>query len=110
MGCVVWLALQPHILGDVSAGGFVAYITAAGLLSKPVRSLTDVNEKIQRGIAAAQSVFDLLDTEVEEDKVSITTQRVQGNIDIKNLSFSYPTGEEVLHNINLTIKAGKRWL
>ena len=107
MGCVVWLALQPHILGDVSAGGFVAYITAAGLLSKPVRSLTDVNEKIQRGIAAAQSVFDLLDTEVEEDKGQFTTQRVQGNIDIKNLSFSYPTGEEVLHNINLTIKAGQ---
>jgi subfamily B ATP-binding cassette protein MsbA len=67
MGGVVWLALQPNILGDVSAGAFVAYITAAGLLSKPVRSLTDVNTKIQRGIAAAQSVFDLLDTAVEED-------------------------------------------
>jgi subfamily B ATP-binding cassette protein MsbA len=63
MGGVVWLALQPNILGDVSAGAFVAYITAAGLLSKPVRSLTDVNTKIQRGISAAQSVFDLLDTE-----------------------------------------------
>ncbi len=107
MGCVVWLALQPNILGDISAGAFVAYITAAGLLSKPVRSLTDVNTKIQRGIAAAQSVFDLLDTPVEVDHGTYSVNRAQGNIEFKNLSFSYPTGEEVLHNINLTIKAGQ---
>jgi subfamily B ATP-binding cassette protein MsbA len=107
MGVVVWVALQPHILGDASAGTFVAYITAAGLLSKPVRSLTDVNEKIQRGIAAAQSVFELLDTPIEPDHGTYTATRVQGHIEIKNLSFRYPTGEEVLHNINLTIQAGQ---
>ena len=75
MGVVVWVALQPHILGDASAGTFVAYITAAGLLSKPVRSLTDVNEKIQRGIAAAQSVFELLDTPIEPDHGTYTATR-----------------------------------
>jgi len=107
MGVVVWVALQPHILGDASAGTFVAYITAAGLLSKPVRSLTDVNEKIQRGIAAAQSVFELLDTPIEPDHGTYSATRVQGHIEIKNLSFRYPTGEEVLHNINLTIQAGQ---
>lgn len=107
MGVVVWVALQPHILGDASAGTFVAYITAAGLLSKPVRSLTDVNEKIQRGIAAAQSVFELLDTPIEPDHGTYTATRVQGHIEIKNLSFRYPTGEAVLHNINLTIQAGQ---
>ena len=107
MGCVVWLALQPNILGDISAGAFVAYITAAGLLSKPVRSLTDVNSKIQRGIAAAQSVFELLDSPVEVDNGQHHATRVQGNIEFKNLSFTYPTGEQVLHNINLSIKAGQ---
>jgi ATP-binding cassette, subfamily B, bacterial MsbA len=107
MGGVVWLALQPNILGDVSAGAFVAYITAAGLLSKPVRSLTDVNTKIQRGISAAQSVFDLLDTEVEDDTGTHQVTKAQGQIEFKNLSFSYPTGEQVLHNINLTIPTGK---
>lgn len=107
MGAVVWLALQPHILGDVSAGEFVAYITAAGLLSKPVRSLTDVNVKIQRGISAAQSVFDLLDSPVEEDTGTYQTPKAQGQLEFKNLSFSYPTGEQVLHNINLTVPTGK---
>jgi subfamily B ATP-binding cassette protein MsbA len=107
MGGVVWLALQPNILGDVSAGAFVAYITAAGLLSKPVRSLTDVNTKIQRGISAAQSVFDLLDTAVEDDTGKYQVTKAQGQIEFKNLSFSYPTGEQVLHNINLTIPIGK---
>ncbi len=107
MGAVVWLALQPNILGDVSAGGFVAYITAAGLLSKPVRSLTDVNSKIQRGISAAQSVFDLLDCTVEKDEGNYQTARAQGQIEFKDLSFSYPTGETVLHQINLTIPSGK---
>lgn len=107
MGSVVWLALQPHILGDVSAGAFVAYITAAGLLSKPVRSLTDVNSKIQKGIAAAQSVFELLDTPVEQETGSYQTAKAQGQLEFKSLSFRYPTGEQVLHNINLTIPAGK---
>ena len=107
MGGVVWLALQPHILGDVSAGAFVAYITAAGLLSRPVRSLTDVNTKIQRGISAAQSVFDLLDTAVEDDTGTHQVTKAQGQIEFKDLSFSYPTGEQVLHNINLTIPTGK---
>ncbi len=107
MGAVVWLALQPHILGDVSAGAFVAYITAAGLLSKPVRSLTDVNSKIQKGIAAAQSVFELLDTPVEQETGSYQTAKAQGQLEFKSLSFRYPTGEQVLHNINLTIPAGK---
>ena len=87
MGAVVWLALQPHILGDVSAGAFVAYITAAGLLSKPVRSLTDVNSKIQKGIAAAQSVFELLDTPVEQETGSYQTAKAQGQLEFKNLSF-----------------------
>ena len=107
MGGVVWLALQPHILGDVSAGAFVAYITAAGLLSKPVRSLTDVNSKIQKGIAAAQSVFDLLDCPVEPDTGTYQAKKVEGRLEFKNLSFSYPTGDTVLHNIDLTIPAGK---
>lgn len=107
MGGVVWLALQPHILGDVSAGGFVAYITAAGLLSKPIRTLTDVNSKIQKGIAAAQSIFELLDGPSEPDAGTYQSPRVQGRIEFKNLAFAYPTGEQVLHDINLIIPAGK---
>ena len=61
MGIIIWIALRPEILRDTNAGEFVAYITAAGMLSKPIKALTDVNEKLQRGMAAAHSVFELLD-------------------------------------------------
>ncbi len=107
MSGVVWMALQPGILGDVSAGTFVAYITAAGLLSKPMRSLTDVNEKIQRGISAAQSVFDLLDTPGERDEGRLDAGRVRGEIEIRHLSFAYDEGEPVLRDINLHVLPGQ---
>ena len=49
MSIIIWIALRPQVLGNTSAGEFVAYITAAGLLAKPIKSLTDINEKLQRG-------------------------------------------------------------
>ena len=55
LAIVMYIALRPEIMQDTSAGQFVAYITAAGMLSKPIKALTDVNEKIQRGMAAAHS-------------------------------------------------------
>jgi ABC-type multidrug transport system, ATPase and permease components len=60
LSIVMYIALRPEILQDTTAGEFVAYITAAGMLSKPIKTLTDVNEKLQRGMAAAYSVFELL--------------------------------------------------
>jgi len=107
MSFVVYMALQPDILGDVSAGEFVAYITAAGLLSKPVRSLTDVNEKIQRGIAAAQSVFELLDTPGEADSGELDPGRCRGELEFRNLSFAYPDSEPVLKDFSLHVKPGQ---
>lgn len=64
---VIWLSLQPQVLGQTSAGEFIAFLTAMGLLNAPVRALTDVNAKLQRGIAAGYSIFALLDTPEEQD-------------------------------------------
>jgi subfamily B ATP-binding cassette protein MsbA len=107
MGIIVWLALRPEILGSsTSAGDFVAYITAAGLISKPLRSLTDVNEKIQRGVSAAHSVFALIDTPPEEDHGRIV-QPITGQITFDHVSFSYIDETAALSDINLTINAGE---
>ncbi|GAC1374382.1 MAG: lipid A export permease/ATP-binding protein MsbA [Aquirhabdus sp.] len=107
MGIIVWLALRPEILGSsTSAGDFVAYITAAGLISKPLRALTDVNEKIQRGVSAAHSVFALIDTPPEEDHGQVV-QPITGQITFKDVSFSYIDETAALTNINLTINAGE---
>ncbi len=106
MGMVVWLALRPEILTSTSAGDFVAYITAAGLISKPLRALTDVNEKIQRGVSAAHSVFTMIDTPPEEDHGQLV-QPLTGQITFDNVSFAYLDKTDALSNINLTIRAGE---
>lgn len=107
MSVVVWIALQPQIMGDITAGGFVAYITAAGLLAKPVRALTEVNEKIQRGIAASASVFELLDMDAEQDTGTIDVDRVQGEMEFRHVGFAYESGKPVLQDISLRVKPGQ---
>ena len=106
MGIIIWIALRPEILRDTSAGEFVAYITAAGMLSKPIKALTDVNEKLQRGMAAAHSVFELLDLP-EEKKQGLLTPVLQGNIEFKEVNLTYADGHQAIHNFNLKVKSGE---
>ena len=103
---VVWLALRPEVIANTTAGEFIAYLTAAGLLSKPVRTLTDINEKLQRGIAAGESIFALLD-EVEEEDRGTQIERVKGDIVFDNISMCYPDGTKALEDFSLTIKSGQ---
>ncbi len=106
LAIVIWIALRPEILGDTSAGEFVAYLTAAGLLSKPIRSLTDVNEKIQRGLAAAYSIFDIIDMPPEED-TGTQTPILSGKINFENVSLTYGDGKVAIRNFNLKVNAGE---
>ncbi len=106
MSVVVWLALRPEVMADVTAGEFIAYLTAAGLLSKPVRSLTDVNQKLQKGIAAGESIFALLDEPEEVDNGKAIND-IQGNIQFNNVGLTYPDGTVALQNFNLNINAGE---
>ncbi|NNH35193.1 lipid A export permease/ATP-binding protein MsbA [Acinetobacter sp. NIPH 2377] len=106
MAIVIWIALRPEILRDTSAGEFVAYITAAGMLSKPIKALTDVNEKLQRGMAAAHSVFDLLDLPAEQNTGTLTPV-LKGNIQLQNVNLIYSDGHQAIHDFNLDVKAGE---
>ncbi len=106
LALVVWLALRPQILGDTSAGEFVAYITAAGLLAKPIKNLTDINEKLQRGIAAAYSVFELLDMP-EEENTGHLTPTLNGNVRFEDVSVSYTPEVHAIRHFSLDIKAGQ---
>jgi ATP-binding cassette, subfamily B, bacterial MsbA len=107
MGGVIWVALQPALMQGISAGEFVSYIVAAGMLQRPVRSLTEVNEKIQRGIAASASVFELLDMPAEADKGSLEVVRLRGDIEFRDVDFSYQPDKPVLCGINLSVKPGQ---
>lgn len=103
---MMYLALI--IMKTSSAGEFVGFFTAAFLLPKPIRQLSDANAEILRGIAAAESLFEVLDEPGEIDQGDYETPRSQGRIEFKNLSFSYTESDTpALRNINLTIEPGQ---
>ena len=106
LSIVMFIALRPQILGDTSAGEFVAYITAAGMLARPIKALTDINEKIQRGMAAAHSVFELLDMP-EEKNTGTLTDSLKGDIEFKDVNLIYDDGHHAIQDFNLKVKAGE---
>lgn len=103
---VVYLAMT--LMNADNAGAFIAYVTAAGLIPKPIRQLSSVYGKIQKGIAAAEDIFLQLDVKAEPDTGEREVTRVKGELEFKDLCFAYGgTDSDVLHSINLKIPAGK---
>lgn len=105
---LVWLALAPDVRGDMTAGAFVVIIAAAATMAKPIRQLTQVNEKIQRGLAAAKDLFEVIDSEPEKDFGTYECERVKGEIKIRNLNFNYEgVSKPILKGLSLDIKPGE---
>ena len=91
----------------MSAGDFLAFFTAMGMLVKPAKTLININKPLQQALVAAISVFSLIDEKSEENIGEQLMSNVEGDIIFQNVSFSY-NGEKVsLNNINLTIKQGE---
>ncbi|MDP6969396.1 MAG: lipid A export permease/ATP-binding protein MsbA [Gammaproteobacteria bacterium] len=106
MALLIFLALQPEIIAIMSAGEFIAFIIAAGMLTKPLRSLTEVNSILQQGIAASQSIFALLDEAPEPDMSDKKVLQAKGDITFHQLGFAYQD-KPILEDIDLTLPAGK---
>ena len=108
LGILFWFALDPTILAGFSAGSLVAFITAAALLGKPIRTLSGIQSVVQRGLAAAEDVFLQIDTQPEMDTGTLRIGRARGDIVLKDISFCYPQSSELaLEGVNLTITAGE---
>ncbi len=106
LAILVFLALI--LMNDASAGEFIAYITAAVLIPKPVRQLSEVNSRIQKGIASAESIFEVLDEPHERDIGQYKVDRVKGKLEFKNLGFTYPSvSKPALRGINYSIEPGQ---
>ena len=105
---VTGFMLNPIILNTMTTGSFIAFIVASGVLIKPIRQLTEVNSDIQRGIAAAESIFEILDLDAETDQGTFETEAVTGGFEFFNVSFTYKgTKKEVLKEINLKVSPGE---
>ena len=102
------LVLVLFLRGDASAGDLVAYLTAAGMLPKPIRQLSEVSATIQKGLAAAESIFLQLDEAPEPDHGRTEVARVTGRLEVKNLRFTYPgQSQPVLENVSFVAEPGQ---
>ncbi len=107
IGAITYLYI--HLMGeDLTVGGFLSYIAAAGMIQKPLKQLTDVNVKVQRGVTGAASLFELLDTEQEVDTGTYAVAtKADGNIEFQGVTFGYDPASPVVRHLNFSIKAGE---
>lgn len=92
----------------LSPGGFVSMIAAMLALLKPMKDLAFVQNKLYRGLAGAQNVFELLSQPIEVDEGTRILKRAKGSIRFNQVSFSYEGGKNVLQEINLAIEPGEK--
>ncbi len=105
---VIYLATSPDMLESISVGTFISFVTAMFMLLTPLKRLTKINSKLQSGIAAAQSIFALLDEEAEKDTGTYALTDIRGNIQYRAVRFSYNTqSKTILDNVTFEAKAGQ---
>lgn len=105
---VVYYATKQAQSDATTVGGFVSFLAAMLLLTPPLKRLTGVAEYLQRGLAAAESVFALLDEKPEKDEGTTTLERARGDISFDNVSFRYPRADvPAIKNVTLAIRAGE---
>jgi len=105
---IVYIAMHDTVGTKATVGEFASFMTAMLMLLAPIKHLTELNPHIQRGLAAAESVFGLIDTPAEEDRGTTPIGRARGEIAFENVSFIYPTrAEPALDRIELRIRPGE---
>lgn len=108
LGALFWFALDPTLMSGFSAGSLVAFITAAAQMGKPIRTLSGVQSIIQRGLAAAEDIFEQIDTPPEPDRGTTPLQRARGELEVERLSFRYPGSDDyALENVSLHLAPGE---
>ena len=104
LACVVYFSSTFLVM---SAGDFLAYFTAMGMLVKPAKTLININKPLQQAIVAGKSVFDLIDQTPEDNSSNQPMNAVTGDIRYEKVSFSYDNEKSSLNQINLTISNGE---
>jgi len=109
LALVVYISVTRAGTAEVTAGTFVSYLTAVMMLMSPLKRLARINEKIQMGIAAAHSMFGVLDEPPEEDTGTERMERARGEVAFDGVSFSYdPSHFPAVRGIDIHIHPGER--
>jgi len=105
---VLYLATVDAVAGRMTVGEFTSFIAALMLITAPLRRLVNVAGPLQQGIAAAQSIFEILDTPPESTGGSSQIERARGVVEYRDVRFRYPSGsDEVLRGVTFTVRAGE---
>ena len=108
LAVIVYLASAQSSANEITVGGFVSFITAMLMLNGPLKRVLSVNEPLQRGLAAAESIFALIDEPGEPDHGTVTLERAKGGLRFHNVSFAYPGSERLaVQDIDLDIAPGE---
>lgn len=109
LSAVLFLATFPSVMSEnLTAGSFTVVFSSMLAMMRPLKSLTNVNSQFQRGMAACQTLFQILDMETEKDKGTYVTERVRGEVEFKNVSFSYQGKDSpALSHMSFRIPSGK---
>lgn len=108
LAVIIYFASVRAQSGNFTAGDFMSFLAAMIMLFAPIKRITGVNQSLQRGLAAAESVFHFLDIEPEPDTGKTQLERARGEIQFAEVSFAYPNSERsALQQIDLTIAAGE---
>ncbi|HEY0209621.1 lipid A ABC transporter ATP-binding protein/permease MsbA [Acerihabitans sp.] len=105
---VLYAASFPSVMQNLTAGTITVVFSSMIALMRPLKSLTNVNSQFQRGMAACQTLFAILDMEQEKDEGTLVVERAKGDVEFRDVTFFYP-GKETpsLEHISLTIPAGR---
>ena len=107
VAAVIYAASRESIDGNLTPGQFISFFSAMMLMLQPVRRITNVNATLQRGVAGADSLFEIIDEDDEIDTGTVVTDRVNGDVEFRNVSFSYGEDDrEVLQDISIVVKSG----
>ncbi|HHL2559019.1 TPA: lipid A ABC transporter ATP-binding protein/permease MsbA [Yersinia enterocolitica] len=105
---VLYAASFPSVMETLTAGTITVVFSAMIALMRPLKSLTNVNAQFQRGMAACQTLFSILDMEQEKDEGKLEVDRAKGEIEFRHVTFYYPGKDTpALNDINMHIEAGK---
>ncbi len=104
---VIYMAARESLNDALTAGQFISFFSAMMLMLQPVRRITNVNATLQRGVAAADSLFSIMDEDDEVDSGTHSSERVAGDVSFRDVQFSYNDGDvAVINNVSVDIPAG----
>jgi len=108
LAIIVYIGLQEALASRTTIGEFASFLIAMMMLLAPIKHLTEINVALQRGLAAAESVFEMIDAPAEEDRGTVRLPRARGEVVYEKVGFTYPTRTEpALDAIELHIRPGE---